>query len=169
MTVLGEQWSETITIFRCLAPAAFVGTFNVAEGWVYQSLASTDRMFRWGIIYGIGNVLAIVSSVGGGIVKVAIACSLYLVLSKVVSVIYCYHGTPLRVRDLIRTIYRPAIAAIGAAIVILLVQYWSLVKIQVSIDLLIYAVVYGACYILIWLCLPGGRATLLNLIKIANN
>ena len=169
LTVLGEQWSEAILIFRCLAPAAFVGTINVAEGWVYQSLASTDRMFIWGIISSIVNAIVFLISVRGGIVNVAIAYSVYLVVIKPISIIYCYRGTPLKAMDLMRTISRPTIAAIGAAALVMLIEYWSVIKIQVLIDLLLYGIIYGCAYISIWLLLPGGRSILLNLLQIAKN
>jgi len=38
MVVLGEQWTEVTPIFRALAPAAFVETFNVANGWAFIPL-----------------------------------------------------------------------------------------------------------------------------------
>ena len=169
LAVLGEQWLEAVLVFRCLAPAAFIGTINVAEGWVYQSLAFTDRMFRWGIVFAICNVLVFVFSVRGGIVSVAIAYSIFLILVKIPSIVYCYHKTPLKLADLIRTIYRPAIAAIGAAGIIMLLEHWSVVDIQTVVNLLIYAVLYSFCYIAFWLILPNGRSTLLNMIHIAKN
>ena len=166
LTLLGEQWSGTILIFRCLAPAAAINTFNMAEGWVYQSLASTDRMFRWGVIFTIGNVLVILLSVRGGIVRVAIAYSLYLVLSKIPSLAYCYHQTPLKVIDLLRTIYRPTVAAMGAGTIVFGMEYFSLVRVRALLDLGIYAILYGVAYISLWLCLPNGRSTLLNMLAI---
>jgi O-antigen/teichoic acid export membrane protein len=169
LTLLGEQWSEAILIFRCLAPAAFIGTINVAEGWVYQSLGSTNRMFRWGIISSVCNAIIFIFSVREGVVNLAISYSVYLILVKPVSIIYCYRGTPLKITTLIQTIYRPAIAAIAAAIVVSLIEYWGIIKIQVVVDLMVYAVVYSVCYISIWLLLPNGRSTLLNIIQTAQN
>lgn len=169
LTILGEQWSDAVLIFRCLAPAAFIGTINVAEGWVYQSLAFTDRMFRWGMVSSICNVVIFTFSVRGGIVTLAIAYSLFVVIVKLPSVIYCYRGTPLEGIDLVRTVYRPAIASIGAAAIIMLIEHWSVIQIQILVDLLIYAILYGLSYIAIWLLLPNGRPTLLNMIEIAKN
>jgi O-antigen/teichoic acid export membrane protein len=56
LLMLGQQWLGAVPLFQFLMPAAFVGTFNVAPGWVYQSLGRTDRQFR------IGTVMAIITS-----------------------------------------------------------------------------------------------------------
>ena len=50
LVVLGPQWVEVVPIFQYLMPAAFVGTFNVATGWVFQSLGQTDRQFKSGLV-----------------------------------------------------------------------------------------------------------------------
>ncbi|MCC0177751.1 lipopolysaccharide biosynthesis protein [Waterburya agarophytonicola K14] len=169
LTLLGEQWSETILIFRCLAPAAFVGTINVAEGWVYQSLASTHRMFRWGIASSILNAIIFVWSVQGGIVHLAIAYSIYSMAIKPISLIYCYQKTPLKITELIKTIHRPAIASLGAAALVAMIEYWSIIQTQVLIDLLVYLILYGLSYLFIWLLLPGGRSILLDLVQMVKN
>lgn len=53
LLMLGEQWLGVVPIFQFLMPAAFIGTFNVAAGWVYQSLGRTDRQFRIGMVMAI--------------------------------------------------------------------------------------------------------------------
>lgn len=50
LLVLGPQWDGTAVLFRLLMPAAFVGTFNGAAGWVWVALNRTDRQLRWGLI-----------------------------------------------------------------------------------------------------------------------
>lgn len=48
--VLGPDWGEAIPIFQALIPAAFLGTFNVASGWVFLALGRTDRQLRLGLV-----------------------------------------------------------------------------------------------------------------------
>ena len=47
LLILGSQWTDVAPLFRALAPAAMIGTFNVATGWVYISLGQAGRQTRW--------------------------------------------------------------------------------------------------------------------------
>ena len=50
LLILGDQWMGAVSIFRMLGPEAFIGTFNVATGWVYISMGHVRRQFRWTIV-----------------------------------------------------------------------------------------------------------------------
>jgi O-antigen/teichoic acid export membrane protein len=166
LAILGEQWLDAVPIFRWLAPAAFIGTLNVSEGWTYQSLALTDRLFRWGIFASTCNIIVFLISIRWGVVGVAISYSLFLIVFKIPAILYCFQKTPLRFVDLVRTIYKPMVASIGAAMIVILIEYAIAIKIQVVVGLLIYALLYGFCYLAIWMLLPNGRSTLLNIVQI---
>lgn len=166
LTILGQKWVDAVPIFRWLAPAAFIGTLNVTEAWVYQSLALTDRLFRWGVFASTCNVIIFAISVRWGVVAVAVSYSLFLIVFKIPSILYCYQKTSLRFWDLVRTIYKPLVASLGAAAVITILDTIVKINIQVVIDLAIYALLYGVSYIIIWLLLPNGKTTLLGIVSI---
>jgi len=48
--VLGPQWSQAATIFRCLALASLVQPALNSAGWIYLSAGRTRTLFRWGIV-----------------------------------------------------------------------------------------------------------------------
>lgn len=116
LILLGPKWMDTVSIFQVLAVASFVGTFNVATGWVYTSLGRADRQLRWTMFTSPIILLVFFVSVRWGALGLATAFSFSAPVLQLFSIIYCYKGTPLRVRDLGITLARPAVASITAAV-----------------------------------------------------
>ncbi|MBE9213111.1 lipopolysaccharide biosynthesis protein [Plectonema cf. radiosum LEGE 06105] len=166
LLTLGKQWLEAVPIFRSLMPAAFIGTFNVADGWVYQSLGRTDRQFLWGIVSSIINVIVFIISIRWGAIGVARGYSLYLILQFLPRFFYCYRGTQLRNIDLISTLLRPVLASLGAAAVIIIITN-QLISINTNliIGLFIDWLLYCLAYFGIWIVLPNGKTTLLEMFQ----
>jgi O-antigen/teichoic acid export membrane protein len=113
--VLGPVWLPTVPIFQALGLAAFLGTFNVAGGWVYTSLGRTDRQFRWQLVSTPAIVLSFVLGLPWGAVGVAWAFSGMCLILVGPALHYCFRGTPISLGRLGRAIARPSLAAIGAA------------------------------------------------------
>lgn len=160
LLMLGEDWLEAVTLFRLLMPATFVGTFNVAIGWLCQSLGRTDRQFRAGLVTSTIISIVFLVSVHWGTTAVAATFGLFQPILVLFTIIYCYKGTPLRLIDLASTIYRPALASLGAAAVLMGVQNLLPTGINVAISLFIDSVLYSFFYLAIWMLLPNGRQTL---------
>lgn len=164
LIALGEKWSETIDLFRYLAPAAFVGTFNVAEGWAYQSLGNTDRQFHIGIILSTIITILFAVSVQFGIDTVAIVYGISLPILRILSLLFCYKNTFLSFDRLIRTLLIPGFLSIACGFFLLLAKrYLSniLTSNQIAallIDLLIFSSLYCFIYILV----PQSRRKILS-------
>jgi len=173
LIVLGDQWLGTVNMFIALSPAAFIGTFNVATGWVYMSMGTTDRQFRLGILTSAITVAAFAAGVWWGresglgtAMGVAIALSATFVVMRYPSVWYCFRGTPLRVRDLGVVLWRPTLASILAGAVVYVVDHsvdWSL---PLLISFIADFVVYSVAYLAVWFALPGGKSTVLETFKL---
>lgn len=164
LLMLGKDWLGAVTLFRLLMPAAFVSTFTVATGWICQSLGRTDRQLRAGLVTSTIISIVFLVSVRWGTSAMAAAFGLSQPILVLFAIIYCYKGTPLRFTDLVSTIYRPALASIGAAAVLMGVQNFLPSGINVAISLLVDSVLYGLFYLAIWMVLPNGRQTLLELL-----
>lgn len=166
LTILGGQWKEAILIFRLLAPAAFVSTFNVAAGWVYISLGRTDRQLRWGFITSIVDVISFVVGVQWGAIGVATAYSISRVLLRYPAIIFCYQGTFLKLWQLNRALWKPTVASLTAGIALyganLIWQYEQ----RNSISMLFDAIVYTVFYFLCWVILPQGWQTLKEMLAL---
>ena len=167
LLMLGQQWLGAVPLFKFLMPAAFVGTFNVAPGWVFQSLGRTDRYFRIGTLIAIINTMIFLVSVRWGAIGVAIAYGLSQPILIIITINYCYSGTSLKVMDFVRTIFRPAFAAIGSAITLMEINHFIFPSNgNLLLGLLIDFIVYGLLYLILWLVLPGGKRTLLEISEI---
>ena len=169
LLMLGKQWLDAVPIFRFLMPPAFIGTFNVAGGWVYQSLGRTDRQFRWGIITSAINVAIFLISVRWGAIGVAAAFGLSRPILVIPSIMYCYNGTGLLVRDFVRTLTLPTLASLGAAVTLIGINHLFLNEINVAVSLIIDCIFYFLLYLTIWIIIPNGRYTLSEIFQVTKN
>jgi O-antigen/teichoic acid export membrane protein len=169
LVFLGGQWIEAVPIFRALGPAAFIGTFNVATGWVYVSLGATRRQFHWGLFSTAVTVLAYFVGLPWGPIGVAAGFSASLVVLRVPSILYCFRGTHLTLKDLGTALWRPAFSSIAAGALLYLFSRVAGISAPLAISLGLDFVVYAAFYILVWLGLPGGRASLAAMAAVARD
>ena len=114
--LLGDKWDESATIFLYLVPVAFFGSFNVASGWVYISLGYVKRQLRMQLVTGPIGLLAMLIGVRWGIEGMAIALSVVSITCWLPRMLYCYHGTPLSLKDLFASLYRPVFSSFLSAI-----------------------------------------------------
>ena len=166
LLLLGQQWLDIVPIFQFLMPTAFVGTFNVALGWVFQSLGRTDRQFRLGIVISTINIVIFLVSVPKGVLAVAAAYGISQPILMIPAIIYCFKGTPLTVADLAKTLAKPTLASIGAAAILITINQVALINVNLVICLLLYSLIYGLAYLGIWMLMPNGKSTLLELLSL---
>ena len=169
LLILGQQWLGAVPIFRFLMPAAFIGTFNVATGWAYTSLGRTDRQFHSGIVTSTINVLIFLISVRWGAIGVAAAYGLSRPIILLPLIIHCYSKTPLRLIELLITLSKPGLASLGAAAIVIGINQLLPAEINLIIALFIDLLLYSLLYIGIWMILPEGRRTLLEMLKMSKN
>lgn len=167
--ILGPQWHEAALLFRILAPAAFIGTFNAATGWAYLALGHTDRQIRWVTFFSVVRIGAALVGARWGAVGVAAAMSLTNCALRWPSIAYCFRRTPLTPRDLGQALWRPALASVSAGIVVTLVRVLAPVGDSALSQLLVELVVFVLAYAFVWLTLPGGRAALANVQRLAGD
>lgn len=167
LLVLGNQWLNAVPIFQVLMPAALIGTFNVATGWVYQSLGRTDRQFRWGLISSSLKVVVFLIAIRWGALGIAIGYSASEVILLVPRFMYCYHNTFLNTSSLLRLLVYPFAASTIPAIVTLYASAYLTVEnpaVMTSIGLKF--MLFGAGFFAVWLILPGGRSTLRDVVSV---
>lgn len=154
-TVLGPAWAESVPILRALSPVGLMVSLNVATGWVYISLGRTDRQLRWRILGSCAAILGMVAGLPWGAIGVALGLSCARVVMRLPAVLYCFHGTPLRLRDLGSVVWRTCIASAVAG-----PSAWSLEGLELAapLVLLLQAGVFAAVWCGIMLLIPGGRA-----------
>ncbi|PZD71737.1 Teichuronic acid biosynthesis protein TuaB [Acaryochloris thomasi RCC1774] len=166
LLLLGERWIDAVPIFRLLIPAAYIATFNVATGWVYQSLGRTDRQLRWGVIGSILNALVFMAGVRWGAIGVAAVFGMTRPLFFFPAHIYCFQGTPIKFKSFLSVLARPTIASIGAAGLLMVFHKVGITQ-HSSIGVLLLDIAsYIVLYPLLWIGLPNGRRRFMEILGI---
>ena len=158
--LLGPDWTGVVPIFRLMAPAAFLATFNHTTSWVFTSVGHVDRQLRWAGFSAGFRVLAMGIGAFWGVYGIAAAVSVAAIGLRLPLVLYCYKSAPLVPADLGRVLWRPALASLLAALVLdYLLAIAPLPDAELAI-LSLALVAYATIYILLWLILPGGARVL---------
>lgn len=155
--LLGPDWADVVPIFRFLAPAAFIGTFNVSMGWAFVSLNRAQEQFKFNIVSSILNVTIFLVSVRWGVTGVAAAYGLTRLPLFFGGLAYCYQNTPLDLVNLLKSISKPFIASTIAAAIVIGINYLVIAEIQLALKFTLDVIMYSFTYLLIWLATPNGR------------
>jgi len=152
-TLLGPDWSESVPLLRALAPAGLIVSMNVATGWVYLSLGRTDRQLRWRLIGSAAAIAGMVFGLQWGALGVAIGLSSARIVMRIPAMIYCFHGTPLRLLDVGEVVWRPVLASVAGG----LAAWWfDPVTLLDGFRLLIQFGIFVVAWLIGMMVIPGG-------------
>ncbi len=157
---LGPQWTDSAAIFRALAPGAFVSTFVIVDFWIYLSSGRTGRQFRATLFSAALFAVSYLAGLKWGAIGVASAFSITQCTIRIPMFLYCSSGTPVRLGDLTAAIWRPAVAAISAGLITMLLRNTLPWDVSLIERLLIDSAIFAVSYLLLTLALPGGRSSL---------
>ncbi len=116
LLVLGNKFSESILVFRLLAPAAMVSALNVSTGWVFAATGRTDKQLWTGLAGAIVVISAIIIGSLYSIQGVALSISLAFVVVRIPQMMYCFHGSPVSFKDFFDAVSLPFLESIFAAL-----------------------------------------------------
>lgn len=162
--LLGDQWEPVVPLLRALAPALFVGRFTVVTNWVFLSLGRADRQVRLALWLTVPTIAGYAIGILWGPIGVAAAMSVTTFACRLPGVLYCFRGTHLAMRDVVRAAGRPAAAALGAAAAVWWINdAWpgsaGTPLVKLGRDTAFYAAMYAGA----WYGLPGGRQSVREL------
>jgi O-antigen/teichoic acid export membrane protein len=165
--VLGNQWAAAAAVFQALGPAAFLGTFNVAGGWICLSMDRAERQLKWALVSAPITVGGFVVGLHWGVLGVAIAFSITECILRYPGLVYSLRGSPIRMRDLGSALWRPACASGAAGGLLCIVQLCSWINVSQNalLHLGIHAVIFCGLYVFTWMALPGGMRTLKHIMS----
>ena len=147
LLVLGPQWESSVLIFQALIPAAFVGTFNVAFGWIFVPLGQADRQMRIGTLIAVLVAIAFIFGVQWGPIGVAVAFSVTTVVIQLPAFLYACAQSPISLRDVAWALWIPAAAAGMSGLLLMCLQFsWS--ASHLAARLLVSGSVFAALYTL---------------------
>lgn len=157
LIMLGDGWEESVKLFRALAPAAFIGTFNVSSTWLLVPLGRS-RILLWSSVgMSFVTILGFVIGLRWGAMGVALSYSISSMLTIIPVLFIASRNSPVSLIDIAGSLYRPAFSAIvSGAVAYFIGPYMRSANVVVDtlLSLLVFAVLFVACY----LVLPGGRA-----------
>ncbi|MBM6595654.1 lipopolysaccharide biosynthesis protein [Microvirga pudoricolor] len=168
--LLGQEWLGTVPIFQALAPAAFLGSFNVATGWLYVSLGRTARQLRWAILQTPIIAIGVTIGVQYGPIGVAAAYSAVMMVLRGPAIAFCLRGTFVRPRDVIGAVLPASVASIAAGACVLAVHAipsTSFTIQQPFLAIMADAAIYLAFYMAIYCVTPGGQSNVRVMIDAA--
>jgi PST family polysaccharide transporter len=157
--VLGDQWDHVIPLVQILGLGAMFQALHPTLGWVLISTGRADRLLRWMVVSASVRIGAMFVGIEWGVEGMAIAVSAAMATLWLPATLFCYRPTPVRTRDQLSALWRPAIAAAvsGAAGYLTAIAgsngtHW--------LGLLIALPVIGLAYLGTYWILPGGRRIL---------
>ena len=148
IVVLGPKWIEGALIFRLLAPTILVFGIINPTAMLLQSSGLHRRSLNIAFVIAPLAIVSYLIGIPYGPTGVALAYSTAMTLWVVPHLLWCLHGTPVTVSDLLPTIARPLIAGIAAAAAGILVQHLS-VPIQFS---LLRIALAGTAMLAVYVC-----------------
>jgi O-antigen/teichoic acid export membrane protein len=168
LLALGDQWRGSIVLFQALAPAAFVETFNTVGSWACTPLGRTGRLVRWQIFATSVMVLSFLVGIRWGALGVAAAFSFSTVALRLPAILFLLEGSPVRPRDLLLALARPACASLSAGVILFALRTGIPPGVDRALVLLAAAMPFAALYLGVWLMLPGGRQDVRELVAMLN-
>lgn len=167
LTFLGAQWIGIAPLYRVLAPAAFIGRFNVVTHWLYITTGRTDRQLRWSAFLLVPMVVAYAVGVQWGAFGVAVAHTLVTCAFWYPSIAYCCRTAPVQPSDVLGVMIMPAATSIGAGVGLLAITQvlpdGFSAPVYLLLDFMVYVVLYGAA----WMATAGGRLRLAQFVGLA--
>jgi O-antigen/teichoic acid export membrane protein len=169
LTILGDRWIAIAPIYRVLAPAAFIGRFNVVTNWLYVTTGRADRQFRWSAVLLVPMVIAYGIGVAWGALGVAVAHTLVTCLLWYPGVAYCCRTAPVNPIDVCTVMIMPAAAAVGAGFGLLIIRDLLPQPAAVPVAFVLDFVVYATLYVGGWVLVPAARRNLAQFIVLVRD
>ena len=161
--VLGPRWAQSAVLFKILAPAAFVETFNTVGSWACTPFGRSGRLVRWQLVATCVTVGSFLVGARWGAFGVAAAFSASTLALRLPAMAYLLRHSPIRPVDVLNTLRRPAFASLAPGAIFFLARPMLVHAVGPSLSLVAATPGYAAAYVLMWIALPGGRRSFQDL------
>lgn len=156
----GPQWASVTPLVQLLAVMGVCNSFHFTTGWVFTAMGTVRRQIHWSAVNLVILAVAFLVGIHWGATGVAVAASLAYGGLRVPSLLYCFRGTPVRLRDVGAVLWRPLLASlVGAGLVLgvrAAVGQPAAALAAVGRDGLVFA----AGHVLGWVLVPGWKGFL---------
>jgi len=112
--LLGPKWTDTIAIVRLLAPTIAIFAIINPLGWLVYSIGLVARCLKIALVFAPLMITGCVIGLPYGPKGVAFAYSAVMTLWVIPHIVWCIHGTPISLRDILSTVSRPLVSGLLA-------------------------------------------------------
>lgn len=168
LVLLGDQWLAAVPLLQVLCVNAFLRTIGKITPWLYLAQGETRRQFRWSLFYAPLLIAAVVIGVQWDALGVAIGFTAATALLTLPEIAYCLQTSHLTGGDLLRTLWRPLLASVAAALTVFGFDTSMLGESVLLVDFLAELSVFCLTYALLWVGMPGGRKAFVDVTRLAS-
>ncbi|MEZ0491246.1 lipopolysaccharide biosynthesis protein [Kineococcus sp. TBRC 1896] len=111
LVLLGPQWLASAEVFRWLSVAGLLQVVGFTNGWLYATSGRSWAWARWALISRPVLIASFFIGLPWGIDGVAIAYAVSQLILTPIGIARAGKGTPVSLRDVLRTSVRPAVVA----------------------------------------------------------
>ena len=112
--LLGPKWTDTIAIVRLLAPTIAIFAIINPLGWLLYSIGLVARCLKIALVFAPIMITGCLIGLPYGPDGVAFAYSAVMMLWVIPHILWCVHGTPISLRDILSTVSRPLVSGLLA-------------------------------------------------------
>jgi O-antigen/teichoic acid export membrane protein len=112
--VLGPKWKDTAAIVRLLAPTIVIFAIINPLGWLIYSIGLVARSLRIALVFAPIMIIGYLCGLPYGPKGVAFAYSAVMTLWVIPHILWCVHGTPISLRDILLAASQPLASGILA-------------------------------------------------------
>lgn len=146
--LLGDQWTEAASVFRWLAPAAFLGTINVAPRWLLVPRGQSRLLMRWAVFSAPITLVGFLIGVNWGIDGVAAALSITWCIPFLWYLWWACRDSPVSFGSVLRVLALPVgastFAGASTMLVLMVVEDSSLIM-RLAVGVTVFSGIYAAC------------------------
>lgn len=113
--MLGPQWTDSVPVFRLLAPTILAFALINPAGWLLISLGMVGRSLKIALVIAPLVMTGCVIGLPYGPTGVALGFSAAMTLWVIPDLLWCFHGTVISYRDVLTVVSRPLISGFVAA------------------------------------------------------
>jgi len=165
LVVLGPKWKDAVAIFRLLAPTILIFAMINPMAWLMFSLGLVGRSLKLACVIGPLTIVGYLMGLPYGPRGVAFGYSAMLTLWLVPHIAWCVHGTPVRFKDVFRTLSQPLVSGIVAAAFALGMQLMYGQSLAPMLRLMVGVIVLVGVYLLTLLYVMGQRELYMDLVR----
>lgn len=120
--VLGDGWAKSGDILAILSASMFAGMITNSLGWIYISLGTSNRMFRYSLVRLPITLVGFWLGLPYGPEGIAISVLIVEVIFVIPSAVYATRGTPVKAKAILRIGFPPILC--GVFVLGLLYQFY---------------------------------------------